>query len=219
MQPSRTRDPPTHRRCDRAPVAGCVAPGTTGTGGDPTGDAEAGARSTLDVGLVGPDADRALFDAGDVARGAGHHEPGRTAVAPVVVTDQATSAAAETAREVGLADAPDEFEAVVRRDGEPVGRFGVTPGFAEAVADGEWEGEVLPLFERRERAAELRDAPGPAGESGGRAERRATNRAAAGVGAHPASSETRPLVALRSRSRTRSASSTGTRASNVTSSS
>ena len=151
-----------------APLPGCVAPGTANAGTDENGEggeskdagpAPSEGAPALEVRLTGPDSDRRLFDAGDVAR-VGSVRDARTGgfALPVTLTDKATAAATETAREVGLADAPDEFEVVQTHGGEVTGQFEITPALAEAVTDGDWEGEFLLLFERRERAVELQEA-------------------------------------------------------------
>ena len=160
MQPSRSRRAALGLvgTALAAPLPGCVAPGTENAGANPDSTAPPESAPPLEVRLTGPGTDRLLFDAGDVASvGSVTTNRGGRPSLPVALTDEATAAATETAREVGLADAPDEFEVVQTHDGEVTGRFGITPGLAEAMANGEWEGEFLLLFERRERAVELRE--------------------------------------------------------------
>ena len=142
-----------------APLAGCTVSGSNrddGANGTPTPGGSVG--GTLEVRLRGPDTDRLLFDGSDVDSVGSVRNRGDSFGLPVTLTDDATADVAERFRVAGVPETPDGFEVVQFHDGEAVGRFGIAPGLAAAIADGEWDGELLLTFARREQATELREA-------------------------------------------------------------
>jgi hypothetical protein len=147
------------------PIAGCRAPGSPpdgGANGSPTSDGSPTSggsdEGTLEVRLRGPETDRRLFDGADVESVGSVRNRGGSFGLPVTLADGATDDVAERFRAAGVPETPGEFEVVQFHDGEEVGRFGIAPGLAAEVADGEWNGELLLTFARREQATELREA-------------------------------------------------------------
>jgi hypothetical protein len=165
-----------------AVTSGCTALGSTGDGNgaadrstsaDGTEDAGrqtsadgngATSRRTTDDGdpafevrLRGPGIDRTLFDEDDVAAVGTVRERRGAFGLPVTLTDGATATVGEAFRTAGVDDSPDEFDVVMVLDGDTSARFGVAPGLAAAVADGEWDGRLLLRLESRETATAIRE--------------------------------------------------------------
>ncbi|WP_313692952.1 hypothetical protein [Halorarum halobium] len=173
MQPSRRRTLGALACTALAGLAGCTS--GFGSDGTSTDDSSAGKPSTdgtpsdeqptggtpavdLEASLHGPDGTRHLFDERDVETVGPVERTGSSPGVPVTLTDGGTSSVGETVRTAGVADDPDACEIAIAVDGEEENRFGITGGLAEAIAEGEWEGEFLLLFEDRERATKVRQA-------------------------------------------------------------
>ena len=141
-----------------APITGCTASGSTpddGANGSPSANNDAAA---FEARLRGPGTDRHLFDGTDVESVGSVRNRGGSFRLPVTLADGAADDVAERSRAAGVPETPGEFEVVQFHDGEAVGRFSIAPGLAAEIADGEWNGELLLTFARREQAAELRKA-------------------------------------------------------------
>lgn len=137
-------------------VAGCTS--IVGSRDDATGSpTRAGADDSFVARLDGPETNRMLFDASDVAS-VGTVEESRSGgyQLPVELTASGTSHVTEVFRTEGVADDPDAFEVVQRYDGQVVGRFEVAPGLADAVVNDEWDGELRLVTAERERAVSIR---------------------------------------------------------------
>jgi hypothetical protein len=117
------------------------------------------AGGTFEVRLVGSGTDRLLFDGSDLGRvGAVEATHTGTFALPVTLTEAARADVTETFRSAGVEEDLDAFEVVHTYDGEEMGRFGISPSLATAVADGEWDGRIRLTFAEREQATEVRDA-------------------------------------------------------------
>jgi hypothetical protein len=134
-------------------LAGCTGHGVSGIDPSPT-DTEPAFVARLD----GPAATRHLFDGADVAT-VGDVQDARGAYAlPVTLTDDATGSVRETFDEAGVPDDPDAFEVVLRFEGEATGRFAISPGFAEEIDGGEWDGAFRLTFQNEQQAHDVRQA-------------------------------------------------------------
>ncbi|WP_276270719.1 hypothetical protein [Haloarcula litorea] len=145
----------------RATLAAIGATAVALTAGCSSLDAGGGATETTAdaafvVRLSGPETDRVLFDGGDVATVGEVKTGGSAARLPLTLTDAATADVVETFETAGVDETPEEYAILQFHEGEAVGRFGVAPSLAEAVADGEWDGRLSLTFPDRERAGEVR---------------------------------------------------------------
>lgn len=124
-----------------------------------TGSASTGSDgSTFEARLHGPEREWLLFDGTDLERVGDVRTTDSGMVGlPVVLTEAALADVTETFREAGVAENRDAFEIVQTYDGD-TRRFGITGSLAEAITDGEWDGQLLLSFEDREQAARVRDA-------------------------------------------------------------
>ncbi|SFL08914.1 hypothetical protein SAMN04487950_2385 [Halogranum rubrum] len=115
--------------------------------------------ATFEVRLHGPDTDHLLFDGEDLER-VGPVESSRAGAAalPVALTESATADVAETVRSAGVSENVDAFEIVQTYDGEEMGRFGIAPSLADAIATDEWDGQIYLSFAERAQAERVRDA-------------------------------------------------------------
>jgi hypothetical protein len=170
MPPSRRSVLGTSSFAVAATLSGCLGfdvTQSTETGGtgptetdstDPTETATArpGDRGPFEARLDGPDGAQTLFAQSDVASvGPISDRRGRYTV-PVVLTDDGAAGVAETLRSAGALADPDAFEVVLTLGGDEVSRFGVAPGFVDAVESGEWHGEFLLVTRDRADATAVR---------------------------------------------------------------
>jgi hypothetical protein len=129
---------------------------TGGVGPTETATARPGAVGSFEARLEGPDGGQTLFTQSEVASvGPVSNRGGRYTV-PVVLTDESEAAVTETLRSAGALADPDAFEVVLTLGGDEVSRFGVSPGFVDAVENGEWNGEFLLVTRERADAAAVR---------------------------------------------------------------
>ena len=140
-----------------APIAGCTAPSSTPGGGNGSPTPGGSDEGTFEVRLRGPGTDRLLFDGTDVESVGSVRDRSGSVALPVTLTGGATDDVAERFRAAGVPETPGEFEVVQFHDGQEVGRFRIAPGLATEIADGQWDGELLLTFARREQATELRE--------------------------------------------------------------
>lgn len=144
---------------DPADAAGSTTRSTPadGTGSEPTAEAD-GASATFEMRLVGPDTDRTLFTGDDVAR-VGEAQRYQTSYGlPITLDDDATERVGDGVNAAGVVETPDEFEFVLRRDGEEMNRFSIARDLAADMAEGEWEGKFVLMTVDREAAEALREA-------------------------------------------------------------
>ena len=140
-------------------LAGCArfdsgSVGGSGEGGTPTIGTGEGA--DFEVRLLGSETDRLLFDETGVAEVGAVQERNGRFLLPVTLTDAAARSVTDVFRTAGVAEDPGAFEIAHYHRGEEVSRLSITPGLAEAIAEGEWEGEFVLTFAEREPARELR---------------------------------------------------------------
>jgi hypothetical protein len=162
MQPSRRALLRASSLAGFAVLAGCS---TSLGGGVEQTSTPVSTRSTqtesdadFEMRLSGPETERTLFDAEGVASVGAVRDGSRDAYdVPLTLTDDATAAVSETFRATGAGDDPDAFAVVTVHDGERVGRVGVAPGLAEAIAAGEWDGRLRVTFAERETAEDVRE--------------------------------------------------------------
>ncbi|WP_255149894.1 hypothetical protein [Halorarius halobius] len=138
-----------------AALAGCAGLATTGDGPEPTATP---AGESFVTRLAGPESTRHLFDGTDVATVGEVNTAQGGPYLPVTLTETATTSVSETFREAGVADDPDEFEVTLSFGSDERSRFGVSPGLADAIASGEWDGELRLTVATETKAEKLRDA-------------------------------------------------------------
>ncbi|QLG60998.1 hypothetical protein [Halorarum salinum] len=140
-------------------IAGCTS--GTATSGTPT-DGYRRVDESDGAGVVarlhGPDGAQLLFDERDLREVGPVEELNGSHSIRTRLTDEGASSVVETVRRAGVDGDPHAFEISVEFDGEDLNRFGITAGLAEAIAEGDWDGEFLLLFDGRDRAAEVRRA-------------------------------------------------------------
>lgn len=113
---------------------------------------------SLEGRLLGPDRERPLFDAADVAGiGPLRERAGRYRV-PLRLTEEGTARAARTFRTAGVLESPRRFDVAVAVEGETLQRFGIAPDLARAIGSGEWNGELALAAATRSAARDVRAA-------------------------------------------------------------
>jgi hypothetical protein len=157
MQPSRRGLLATMGATTVASVSGCTASGVLRTDeaeNHPTGtDTD----TTFEAQLSGPETDQRLFDNADITKVGEVGQQNGSFILPITLTENARSSISETFHTAGVRDNTDAFEIVLVSDDEEINRFGITPGLAESIAEGEWDGEFVLIFNDREEAEEIRD--------------------------------------------------------------
>jgi hypothetical protein len=165
MQPSRRAVLGTVGSSALALGAGCTGalPSSdsdqTTTAAATDGGSDSADGATFEARLHGADREWPLFDGTDLDRiGAVRTTDTGMVTVPVLLTETALTHVTETFRSAGVSANLDAFEIVQMYDGDELNRFGISRSLAEAVADGEWDGQLLLSFEDRQRAERVRDA-------------------------------------------------------------
>jgi hypothetical protein len=130
--------------------------GDTGSGDDsatPSPSPVASPAESFTARLTGPETDAVLFEDGDAAEVSAVEKMQSGPFGfTVTLTESAAEGMSKTFREAGVGDDPSPFEIVLELDGSEKRRFGISPGLAESIASGDWEGEFVLQFEDEQAA-------------------------------------------------------------------
>jgi len=115
------------------------------------------AQSPVEARLVGPDAERTLFDRAAVTRvGSVRAHQGAT-VFDVELSEPTRADVREHFRSLDVVDRPDRFEVAVVEADRVVARFRVQHSLVDRVASGDWNGTVRLTFEDNSTAKSLHE--------------------------------------------------------------
>lgn len=98
-----------------------------------------------------------LFDADDVSMVGQVEEANGSYRILITLSDEGADKVEKRLRDTGVLDSPGDARILVELDGEVVMDLGMSPELAEQVDSGEWDGQLLLLFEDRETVETVRD--------------------------------------------------------------
>jgi len=106
--------------------------------------------------LLGPDTDYELFSQSDIASVRSVREYSAQFSVPVALTDEAATDVKDVFNSAGVTGNTTAFDVVVFEGDQEITRFGISPGLASEISNGEWNGELQLQFDQRTTAETVR---------------------------------------------------------------